>query len=345
MGLGAVHTVGLAEAREKAREARKLRVDGLDPIAHREAQRVAAKLEQAKALTFDECRDRYITAHRAGWRSPRHAAEWKASLENYVTPVFGKLPVQSIDVALVMRALEPIWNTIPDTANRIRIRIERILNWATVRGFRQGENPARWRGHLDHLLPKVNKVRAAGHHAALPYAELPAFMRELRTRKGVTPRALEFAVLTAARSGEVLGARWSEIDLEARLWTVPADRMKRGREHRVPLSAAACDILRAMASMRENGFVFPGTRRAQIGNMAFHNMFERMGRGDLTVHGFRSTFRDWVAEQTEFPGEVAEMALAHAVSDKTEAAYRRGDMFDKRRQLMDAWAEYCGQQA
>jgi integrase len=255
------------------------------------------------------------------------------------------LPVQSIDVALVMKALEPIWNEIPDTANRIRVRIERILDWATVRGFRNGENPARWRGHLDHLLPKVSKVRAAGHHAALPYAQITSFLEELRTREGVTPRALEFAILTAARSGEVLGARWDEIDLDARLWTIPATRMKAGREHRVPLSEAALAVLGRMAKVRESDFVFPGTRRAQIGNMAFHNMFARMGRDGLTVHGFRSTFRDWAAEQTEFPGEVAEMALAHAVSDKTEAAYRRGDMFDKRRQLMDAWAEYCGRGA
>jgi integrase len=340
-GLGPLHTVTLAEAREKARECRKLRLEGIDPIEHRNAQRLAIKLEKAKALTFDECRDRYIATHRAGWRSPKHASEWTTTLSAYITPVFGNLPVQNIDVALVMKAIEPIWTKIPDTANRIRVRVERILDWAKVRGFRTGENPARWKGHLDKLLPAKSKVKKPGHHAALPYAQIGAFMTELRARDGVTPRALEFAILTAARSGEVLGARWDEFDLRARLWTIPAARMKAGREHRVPLSDAACDVLMRMAKVQENDFVFPGTRRAQIGNMAFHNMFERMGREDLTVHGFRSTFRDWAAEQTSFPGEVAEMALAHAVSDKTEAAYRRGDMFEKRRGLMDAWAAYC----
>jgi len=341
-GLGPLHTVTLAEAREKARDCRKLRLDGVDPIEHRNAQRLAIRLEKAKALTFDECRDRYVATHRAGWRSPKHASEWTTTLSTYITPVLGNLPVQNIDVALMMKAIEPIWNKIPDTANRIRVRVERILDWAKVRGFRTGENPARWKGHLDKLLPAKSKVRKPGHHAALPYAQVGAFLTELRARDGVTPRALEFAILTAARSGEVLGARWDEFDLRARLWTIPAARMKAGREHRVPLSDAACDVLMRMAKVQESDFVFPGTRRAQIGNMAFHNMFERMGREDLTVHGFRSTFRDWAAEQTSFPGEVAEMALAHAVSDKTEAAYRRGDMFEKRRQLMDAWAEYCG---
>jgi integrase len=345
MGLGPLHTVTLAEAREKAREARLLRLDGVDPIEHRNAQRNAARLERAKAMSFDECRDRYIAAHQSGWRSVKHASEWRTTLSAYVSPVFGKLPVQSIDVALVMTALEPTWTKIPDTANRIRVRIERILNWATVRGYRQGENPARWRGHLDHLLPRVSKVRAAGHHAALPYAEISTFMAELKCRDGVTPRALEFAILTAARSGEVLGARWDEIDLDAGLWTIPAERMKAGREHRVPLSKAACDVLKRMAKVRENNLVFPGTRRAHIGNMAFHNMFQRMGREALTVHGFRSTFRDWVAEKTNFPGDAAELALAHKVRDKTEAAYRRGDMLDKRRPLMEAWAEYCGKTA
>jgi integrase len=341
MGLGAVHTVSLAEAREKAREARKLRVEGIDPIEHRNAQRAAARLERAKAITFDECRDRYITAHQAGWRSVKHVSEWRTTLQAYVSPIFGKLPDQSIDVPLVMLALEPIWNKIPHTANRIRGRIERILDWATVRGYRQGENPARWRRHLDHLLPGVSKVRAAGHYPALPYSEIGTFMAELKSHGGGSSCALAFLILTAARSGEVLGASWDEIDFEARLWTIPAARMKSHREHRVPLSEPACEILKRQADMRENELVFPGRTR-QLNNRGFYHLFQRMGREGLTVHGFRSTFRDWAAEQTNFSREVCEMALAHAVSDKTEAAYRRGDMFEKRRQLMEAWAEYCG---
>jgi integrase len=343
MGLGPVHTIGLAEAREKARECRRLRLDGLDPIEVRKATRTKVKLDAAKAMTFKACAERYIAAHKAGWRNPKHAAQWPSTLATYAYPAFGALPVQTVDVGLVMKAIEPIWTVKPETAGRVRGRIESVLDWATARGYRQGENPARWRGHLENLLPKKSKVRRVEHHAALPYGETAAFIAELRQQEGVAARALEFAILTAARTGEVIGAEWDEIDLAERLWTVSADRMKAGKEHRVPLSDAALAILEEMQKVRQVGdFVFPGGKsRRPLSNMALTMTLRRMGRGELTVHGFRSSFRDWAAERTGFPAEVAEMALAHTVSDKVEAAYRRGDLFQKRRQMMDAWARHC----
>jgi integrase len=343
MGLGPVHTIGLADAREKARECRRLRLDGLDPIEVRKATRTHLKLDAAKAMTFKACAERYIAAHKAGWRNPKHAAQWPSTLAAYAYPAFGTLPVQTIDVGLVMKAVEPIWTVKPETAGRVRGRIESVLDWATARGYRQGENPARWRGHLENLLPKKSKVRRVEHHAALPYGEIAPFITELRQQEGVAARALEFAILTAARTGEVIGAEWDEIDFAERLWTVPADRMKAGKEHRVPLSDAAFAILDEMQKVRQVGdFVFPGGKsRRPLSNMALAMTLRRMGRAELTVHGFRSSFRDWAAERTGFPSEVAEMALAHTVSDKVEAAYRRGDLFQKRRQLMDAWARHC----
>ena len=342
MGLGPTHTVSLAEARQKALECRKLRLDGCDPIEIRKAGRAQARLDAAKAMTFKECAESYIASHKAGWRNPKHAAQWPATLGTYVYPVFGGLPVQAVDVGLVMRALEPIWTAKPETAGRVRGRVESVLDWATSRGYRQGENPARWRGHLENLLPKKAKVHRVEHHAALPYAEVGTFMAKLHLQEGIAARALGFAILTVARTGEVIGARWSEIDLESRLWAVPAERMKGGRVHRVPLSEATIAVLDAMKTIRHGDCVFPGGRAGRpISNMAMTMTLRRMGRGDLTVHGFRSSFRDWAAERTGFPAEVAEMALAHAVSDKVEAAYRRGDLFQKRRQLMDAWARYC----
>lgn len=345
MGLGPVHTVGLAEARDRALECRKLRLDGRDPIEERRTARSAARFEAAKAVTFKECAEAYIAAHKAGWRSDKHAAQWPATLVGHVYPVFGALPAQAVDVGLVMRALEPIWTEKPETASRIRGRIESILDWATARGYRKGENPARWRGHLDNLLPKKSKVRRVRHHAALPYLEIGAFMGALRAMKGVPARALEFAVLTAARTGEVIGARWSEINIAERLWTIPAERMKAGREHRVPLSNAAMVIVDAMVKIRQSDFVFPSSRAERaISGIGFSSVLKRM-RDDLTVHGFRSTFRDWAAECTSFPTEVAEMALAHTVADKVEAAYRRGDLFQKRRQLAEAWATFCDARA
>ena len=342
MGLGPLHTIGLAEARERAQDCRRKRLDGLDPIEARKAQRMAAKLDAAKAMTFKACAERYIASHKAGWRNAKHAAQWTATLETYVYPSFGGLPVQAVDVGLVMKAVEPIWAEKPETAGRVRGRIEAILDWAKSRGYREGENPARWRGHLENLLPKRSKVRRVEHHAALPYPEIGTFMTELRQQEGVAARALEFAILTAARTGEVIGARWSEINIAEQLWTIPAERMKGGREHRVPLSDAALAIVRSMAEIRQGDFVFPGGKTNRpLSNMAFLMLLRRMGRSDLTAHGFRSTFSDWCAEQTNFPAEVREMALAHAVGDKVEAAYRRGDLFEKRRQLAEAWATYC----
>jgi integrase len=342
MGLGPTHTVALSEAREKALSCRKARLDGRDPIDERKASRLAAKLDAAKAMTFRDCAERYIAAHKAGWRNPKHAAQWPATLGTYVYPVFGSLPVQAVDVGLVLKAIEPIWTTKPETASRVRGRIESVLDWAAARGYRRGENPARWRGHLENLLPKKAKVRRVEHHAALPYAEITAFMAAVRQQEGVAARTLEFAILTAGRTGEVIGARWEEINLADRLWTIPAERMKAGKEHRVPLSAPALAILEELVKVRESDFVFPGGRHGRpISNMAMLMTLRRMSRGDLTAHGFRSTFRDWAAERTTFPAEVAEMALAHAVSDKVEAAYRRGDLFQKRRQLAEAWAKFC----
>ena len=340
MGLGSFPATSLAVARQKAGEARQQREMRIDPIEAKRALRDSDALRDAKTMTFDQCRDAYLASHRAGWRSAKHGEQWARSLDMYVTPVFGKLPVQTIDVALVMKVLEPMWLTVPDTASRVRGRIESVLDWARVRGYRDGENPARWRGHLDHLLPNRAKVRAARHYAALPYAEIATFMAELRTRPGIAAHALEFIILTAARSGEVFGARWDEIDLAAKVWTVPANRMKGGREHRVPLAPAALRVIDHQEHVRENDFVFPGARRHGLSPMAIVKLLRRMGR-DFTVHGFRSTFRDWAAERTSYPREVAEAALAHMVANKVEAAYQRGDLFEKRRKLMDAWAKYC----
>jgi integrase len=342
MGLGPTHTVSLAEARQKALECRKVRLDGRDPIEARRTERMQVKLDAAKATTFAACAERYIASHKAGWRNLKHAAQWPATLGSYVYPVFGSLPVQAVDVGLVMKAIEPIWVQKPETASRVRGRIECVLDWATARGYRQGENPARWRGHLENLLPKKSKVRRVEHHAALPYAEIAPFVAELRQQSGVAAWALEFAILTAARTGEVIGAKWDEIDLGERLWTVPAERMKAGKEHRVPLSDASLAILDDLRKVQQDNFVFPGGKAGRpISNMAMLMLLRRMGRGDLTAHGFRSSFRDWAAERTTFPAEVAEMALAHTVSDKVEAAYRRGDLVQKRRQLAEAWAKFC----
>jgi integrase len=347
MGLGPLALYGLQEARAKALEARRLRHEGIDPIDTRRAQRARARLDAAKAITFKECAENYIKAQRAGWRNSKHAGQWTATLRMYADPTIGSLPAQGVDTALVVRVLEPIWAEKPETASRLRQRIEKILDYAKVRGYRDGENPARWRGHLDKLLPAISKVRKVEHHAALPYADLPSFLKRLREQDGTAAQALEFAILTAARTGEVIGARWSEIDLAAKVWTVPAGRMKAGKEHRVPLSDRTLAIL-ATSKPRDGApeigkqFVFAGGKPGlPLSNMAFLMLLRRMGRGDLTAHGFRSTFRDWCAERNNVPSEVAEMALAHSVGDKVEAAYRRGDMFERRRRLMLQWTMFC----
>jgi integrase len=344
MGLGTAgdDDVTLAEARELATDARRRVREGSDPIEDRRAKRNEKKLEAAKTISFRQCADGYIKAHQAGWSNPKHAAQWPATLTSYVYPVFGELPVQAVDVALVMKVLEPIWTEKPETASRVRGRIEAVLDWAAARGYRQGENPARWRGHLENLLPKKSKVYRVEHHAALPYAEISSLVGELRQQEGIAPLALQFTIFTGARTSEVIGATWPEIDLDGRLWIVPAERMKSGREQRRPLSGPVVAILADLRELRQSEFVFPGQRVGRpLSNIAMLQLLRRMGHADLTVHGFRSTFSDWAAERTNFPAEVREMALAHAVSDKVEAAYRRGDLFAKRRQLAEAWARYC----
>jgi integrase len=347
MGLGSIVTVSLADARAAASECRRLRLQGIDPIDHRNGVRAAARLDAAKAMTFDECRDAYVAAHRASWRNAKHQAQWISTLDTYASPTLGNLPVQSIDVALVMKVLEPIWGAKPETASRLRGRIERILDWAKARGFRSGENPARWRGHLDQLLPARSKIRNIRHHAALPFDDIAAFMLDLRERDSVAARALEFVILTAARTGEALGATWDEIDFRTRTWIIAAHRMKGHREHRVPLSDDAIRVLEEVQSVQSGGkFVFPGHRHHKpLSNMAMLNVLRRMGRVEVTTHGFRSSFRTWAAERTGFPREVVESALAHVLGNKVEAAYQRGDLFDKRRRLMDEWARYCAASA
>jgi integrase len=342
MGLGSAADMPLAEARERAGECRRLLRDGIDPIEQRKVERARAILADAKALTFKACGEAYIISHRPGWKNAKHAEQWTSTLATYAYPVFGALPVQAVDVGLVMKVVEPIWTVKPETASRVRGRIESVLDWATVRGYRQGDNPARWRGALQSLLPARSKVRKVVHHVALPYAQAGAFTAALQAQDGTASRALEFLVLTATRTSETIGARWAEIDLDESTWTIPAGRIKAAKEHRVPLSTPAVALLKGLRQTTTGEFVFPGAKAGKpLSNMAMAAALKRMGRDDITVHGFRSTFRDWAAEQTNYPREVAEMALAHAVGDKVEAAYRRGDLFEKRRRLMAEWARYC----
>jgi integrase len=326
MGLGSADDVSLADARRKAREARSLKAEGVDPLGAKRAHRAAAREAGAKAVTFKDAATSYIAAHRSGWRSVKHATQWQQSLADYMLPVIGPLPVAAIDTALVLKVLEPIWGTKTETASRVRSRIEATLDWAKVRGYRDGENPARWRGHLDKLLPKPSKVNREDHHPALPYAEMPRFMAELRSREDAGARALEFLILVAARSGEVRLAKAAEFDRASAVWTVPASHMKTNREHRIPLSPAALALVNdAIAYTAKN------TMRKLLAKM----------RPAVTVHGFRSTFRDWCGECTAFPREIAEAALAHVTGNAVERAYARSDLLDKRRELMNAWGTYC----
>lgn len=341
MGLGSAAEVSLEQARRRAEGCRKQAKSGIDPIEARQASRLAQRSEQASTTTFDECAMRYIEAHRAGWRNTKHAAQWTATLTSYASPILGHLAVKAIATAHVLEVLEPIWTTKTETASRVRQRIECVLDWATARQYRQGDNPARWRGHLDKLLPKRSQVAKVAHHPALPYGDLPGFLRALRCREGVAARALEFIILTAARVSEVCQARWPELDLRSKLWIVPAERMKSGRVHRVPLSDAALRLIKGMAAQRHGDHVFPGWRdRQPLSSAACLKLLRDMGRPDLTVHGFRSTFRDWCAEQTNYPRELAEAALAHVLKDKTEAAYQRGDLLQRRALLLQDWARY-----
>jgi integrase len=341
MGLGRVDLVPLKTARELARAARQEAKAGRDPLAAKEAAKVAASTARARSITFRQCAEAYIANYAPGWRNVKHSKQWSSTLATYTYPVFGDLPVEVIDTPLIIKVLDPIWSLKTETASRIRGRLEAILDWARVRGYRTGENPARWKGNLALALPARDKAKPPGRHAALPFGQMPAFWVDLEKRDGVGPLALRFAILTAARTGEAIGARWEEIDFDKKTWTVPAARMKGAREHRVPLSSQALALLEEIGP-KESGPVFPGTHGDKpLSNMALLMTLRRMNRADLTAHGFRSTFRDWTAETTDFPGEVAEAALAHAVGDRVEAAYRRGDLFEKRRGLMEAWGDYC----
>jgi integrase len=340
MGLGPLNTLTLAEARSLARECRQLLLRNVDPIDARQAQRHGQRLDAARSITFRQCAETYIKAHRAGWRSAAHAEQWPASLSRFAYPHIGYLPVSAIDTPLVLKCLEPIWTSTTDTASRLRGRIESILDWAKAREFRDGENPARWRGHLDKLLPAVAKVRKVEHHAALPYAEAPTFMAELRARNEITARALEFTILTAARTGETLGAQWSEIDFRAKLWTVPGERMKSGKPHAVPLSDRTIKILEALPRVDGCPFVFPGTKQGQsLSHTAMLKILRGMRPG-LSVHGFRSTFSDWGRDRTNYGRDIVEACLAHTIRDVTERAYRRGTALEKRARLMSDWARF-----
>lgn len=347
MGLGAASDIGLADARQKAADCRSLRANGVDPIEARKTQLDHARLEAAKARSFKSCAESYIEAHRPSWRNPKHAQQWENTLETYAYPVMGETSVQAINTELVMKVLDAIWTKKPETASRLRGRIEAVLDWAAARGYRRGENPARWRGHVANLLPRQSKVRKVQHHPALPYDDIPALVEDLRKQAGGAAATLEFLILTTARTSEVIGAKWSEIDLARSLWIVPATRIKGGKEHRVPLSAPAVAILERFAQSRHkdalaDDFIFLGGRKGKgLSNAAMSAVLKRMELDHITVHGFRSSFRDWSAECTHYPNEVCEMALAHVVSDKVEAAYRRGDLFEKRRELADAWAAFC----
>ncbi|MEP6740156.1 MAG: integrase arm-type DNA-binding domain-containing protein [Caldimonas sp.] len=339
MGLGSFPSVTLADARNKARQHRALLKEGVDPIASRRAASSAASAERQAQKTFAEVAAQYIAQHEKSWKSAKHQAQWAATLRTYAEPSIGKLLVRDIRSAHVIALLEPIWTTKTETATRVRSRIELVLDYAAARGYREGLNPARWKGNLDAALPNASKVAPVRHHAAVEVREVVAFMKRLGLQDGVGARALEFSVLTAARSGEVRGATWSEVDLRAALWKIPGVRMKSGREHRVPLSRPAIRLLRALPGDRlPEDYVFPGMR-GPLSDMSLTAVLRRMGVA-ATAHGFRSTFRDWVSEYTEHSGEVAEMALSHVIGDKVEAAYRRGDLLEKRVALMADWASF-----
>ena len=332
MGLGSFPEVGLADAREKALAARRLVKSGIDPISERQKDRGVP--------TFGELADEIAEQLAAGFRNEKHKAQWKMTMTVYAEPLRRK-SVNQIETADVLAVLKPIWLEKPETASRVRGRIERVLNAAKAKGHRTGENPAAWRGHLENLLPKQSKL-SRGHYAALPYADVPGFIAKLRERPAVAALMLEFIIFTAARSGEALGARWEEIDLSAKVWIVPASRTKAGREHRVPLSDPALAILGKLSEARVSDVVFPGLKRHKsLSATAIDRLLRRMGVEDATAHGFRSAFRDWAGNETNFPREIAEQALAHAIGDKAEQAYRRSDALEKRRKLMDAWADYC----
>jgi len=344
MGLGSFPDVSLAKARRKADDCRSLLHDKIDPLEARKAQAQAVRLSAAKAVTFKQSAERYIEAHKAGWRNSKHAEQWWSTLETYAFPILGMLPVQAIDTGLVMKVLQPIWAEKTETATRLRQRIEAILDWATAHHFRTGDNPARWRGHLAKLLPNASKVHKVAHFEAMPYEDMPDFFGELSKRETISAKALAFTILTAARSGETRNATLGEIDFKKAVWTVPGERTKSGREHRVPLTKEGLALLRGLQHLQDDpaALLFPNMHDRPLSDTAMRKYLqEDMGKPGVTVHGFRSTFRDWAAERTNVPGEIAEAALGHVNGDKTEAAYLHSDFFDRRRKLMEMWARFC----
>ena len=351
LGLGTFADVTLAEARDGSFKDGKLIKDGavqlnnllkagVDPLIERQRLDNERKAAVAKSMTFKQCSEAYIKAHQAGWKNKKHIQQWQNTLTQYAYPIFGELDVKVIDTGLITKCLEPIWITKNETAGRVRGRIESVLDWAAARKYREGDNPARWRGHLDKLLAKPSKIQKTEHHKALAYSEINGFINSLRLQDGIAAKCLEFTILTAARTGESIGATWDEIDVTMSLWTIPAVRMKAEREHKVPLNPQAIKILNDMAVIRANDYVFPSNAKG-LSNMAMLSLLRRMNKTNITVHGFRSTFRDWAAESTSYTSEVVEMALAHAIKNQTEAAYRRGDLLEKRSRLMADWERHC----
>lgn len=341
MGLGSARIVSLADARAKVTEFLKDLQDGLNPLAERAAQEKELQLQDARTMTFDECANKYVDAHSPSWKNEKHKSQWTNTLDTYASPFIGQLPVGDVDTTLVLKILEPIWYTKAETANRLRGRLERVLSWAAVRGYRSHDNPARWRGHLDQLLPKRASIQKVEHFKALPFGEVGSFIQKLRKQDSIGALALEFVILTATRTNETLQAKWAEFNFEENYWLIPAERMKAKKEHKVPLCPRALEILNKVRTHSTGEHVFPGMKSGQsLSDMTLLMIIRRMGY-DVTTHGFRSSFSDWAAERTNFPREVVEMALAHTVKNKVEAAYRRGDLFFKRTHLMNKWAEFC----
>ena len=343
MGLGSLNLVPLAAARDIAVECRRQVLSGLDPLEERARNKRARHLEQARSITFQQAAELCIASKKPEWKNAKHAQQWSNTLNAYAYPVFGDLSISDLDTDLVLKAIEPIWISKAETASRVRQRIETVWDWARARKYVEGENPARLRGHLDKILAKTAKVKRVKHHAAVPYKQIATFITKLRGRKGSSALAMEFMILTAARTGEVRGARWQEIDLATKVWTIPADRMKAGKEHRVPLCDRALQILNSMKSNRNpDEFVFPGWKAGTgLSDGAMLALLRKMEVGPYTPHGFRSTFRDWAAEEAhQFSNETVELALAHTIRNKAEAAYRRGDQLERRRELMAAWSEH-----
>ncbi len=343
MGLGSLDFVSLAEARQLAVDNKRLVIDGKDPIEERKQSQLQKQLEQARNLTFREVAEACIQSKSHGWKNAKHAQQWTNSLEAYVFPTLGHLPISEVSTDLVLKILDPIWVTKAETASRVRQRIETIWDYGKARNYMSGENPARLKGHLDKILSKTAKVKRVRHFPALPYNEIGSFVKELRTRSGYSALGLEFLILTAARTGEIIGAKWSEIDLEKAVWTIPSERMKAGVEHRVPLSSRAVEILESITSNRNPGeYIFSGWKRnTGLSNNAFLALLKKMERSDITTHGFRSCFRDWAAEEAyQFSNETIELALAHTITNKVEAAYRRGDQLERRRELMSEWGNF-----